>query len=512
VVSVSRVLVFLLCAACGDAGPVRSVHRVRERRQIAAGRYSNLDILGSANEYAHVVATRDGSDLVVLPFEGGEGCTVGPAHWTNGVGVVEFSDPPFWAVVLRPMTPRLWYFDNPNEEGWGDLRLTDSRCHTDEPLVTDAVDWGWLGYLWRTRSRDVRRVDFLGGTSELVAVGVDDAVGGNLAGVWLAESGELVLLGGEAWDEIARFGYGVREAAVSMSFGGWAAFVDDDGLSLVDGTTLEVGAPIEADACEPAFLPELSLGATFLSYLSPCASRRLVLRVPGSDERVALGEGVTATRWLQGGWVFYAAGGEPGARVGEIWAVPPGATEAVRVGANGDLDAIDALEIFGGAPGEFLVEVDGGLGRWTPEAFVPLADGVAAHRTAIWSIVAPGWEVRARVAALVDFDGEVGRLVLVDPLGGETTEIASDVPLDGFRFTGAEAAIDFIDEWDGDGGRLRARQIATGTTETIDEDVSELREVLWPETGLLYTVTAADREGIWFVEMDRPEASIRVDG
>lgn len=516
-VSLRAAVAAILLAGCGDPGPVRAVHEVLDRTLVASGRYARLGLLGSAEEEAHVFADRDGA-LVVVPLRGGEPCEVGPAHWTLPVGLVEFVDPPFYAVVLHPMTPRLWYFDDENDAGWGDLRWTDADCRTRAPLVDDAVEWGWLGSLWRTGGGDVYRVDYRSGEAAFVRSGVDRVVGGNAAGMWLVERGALVLRDPEGAAEIARFGTGVREAAVAMDFGAAAAFVDEDGLSLVDGTTLEVEGPIATDACTPAFLPELSLGQVTLSFRSPCAESRLGLHVPGEAGVRSFDAGVTGVRWLSGGWIFYVVGAEPGARIGRLFAVPPGADAAVLVGEAGDLDAVSALEIAGGVPGDFLVVVDhdgqgGTLGRWTADGLVPLVEDATDPVAANWSIAAPGAEVGTRVLALQGFEGERGALVVVDPYGESVREIGDGVPRDGFRFSAAEASVDYVDRWDGaaGSGRLRTYSISDRRASTIDEGVSELRPVLWPEPGLLYAIPDGDRAGIWFVALDRRAADVRVD-
>jgi hypothetical protein len=339
----------------------------------------------------------------------------------------------------------------------------------------------------------------------------------------------------------------VRELVVN-ELGEQAAYIDAEGVHLIEQRDRE---PIllDSDACQLSnrFFGRFTAWQ-WLSYLSPCSSRRLVGVEIKSHERVELGENASSPALIypEGtaaeGHAFFvteAVTVEPKGPAAEIWAfdglVQVGTLWGGRLKGAPTRGPERAVLQSAGFPsrGKLRVVVDfdgvkGHLVEWNFEnaSITELAQGVAwmngtqllanfdgmvGDLVSIDADLSPTL-VAERVpappasgpdfvrAVLSDFDGTTGKLLLFEGAPDRSPEvIARGVPLDGFEFMW-KSAIVYKDAFDpvSATGRLVARFLATADTFPLQRGVGEFRATSWPEQGVLYSVATGENSGIWF--------------
>jgi hypothetical protein len=545
---------FALVSGCSPSSCGPGVRIEGRENQIASGQFRRLGVspsYGTEEIPAYVLALREpdetGGRLTMIPFEGGSECDAGRATIYR---VLARKDP-----ASGNYQERVWVFNSPGGSESATVRFTDLECH-EQPPSLEGVDLPDSVYVFTrldigdvaavfllTVSGELHLLDPWEGTSALLAAGVSQIERQRGADrLWLVDRGRLMVLDFN----------GDQLASVGTSVTGFSLHQDPPEAALVDGQLLYVldgpgGEPVhlDNDACEPNYLVPVKMDPDqpiLLSYLSPCATRQLVVLNRDTGERSTYGDGVGSALWV-GEMLFYVTG-TAGAMVGELWAAPLGGAP-VRVGPNGRF-----YKIYPVVPDRFLVllDYDGGMGRlglWSVgEGFTEIRDGVASILPLEFSPcssfavlcdydgstgtlffldmadltmerIASGVTIGAfsesflfpgsdYIAFLGEYDGAAGKLFLLDTSSKEVETIASGVPPDGFQLSVVAPALGYLDEFDPqDGvGRLRAWVIPTKEIIEVDTDVAEFREVGWPAWGILYAIGRGDAAGIWFAEVE----------
>jgi hypothetical protein len=364
------------------------------------------------------------------------------------------------------------------------------------------------------------------------------------AKIWTIEAGQLVARS-YAFEELARYGKNVTEFAHTTDSVTRVAFVDDSELFVV---TDELKAPerVATDACQVSF--PSGWGGFGLSFLSPCADRRLVLY--GSRHRSDPGPGKSDETLVVGGPVvgnpavsfdgdtalaFFVKNDEPGAKNGALYGGALGKA-AEHIGDTPQLSRTHAPVVsHKGSAWNVLVDVGNGVGRlvqWKPGATAKelardveevsgsLAivnfDGtvgdlarISADQpvTVLARKVPPGGfdtDTDIGTAVVTDFDGTTGTLEIAPPDDDTRFEaVATGVRASGFQFIQSLNGVGYLRDFDASRGvgTLGVRVVTTGDTFDADVRASEWREVGWPEPGLLYVVPDGNSAGIWFARL-----------
>jgi hypothetical protein len=539
-------LLWALSLSCAPVIEEPPEQEVASRRQLAAGRYSTIGLDGSEAEGGFVAALRDpddtGGTLELFPFDGGASCDAGRAEGfaTYGVG--------FGGGVLLSTEPmRLAVRESIDELGGGPSRFVDAHCAdappgTFELLRPPLLDYaaGAETFIGWTRDGDVVRIDPRAGTSATLASGVTrfepgwvdyEQEGRADVVLWTVESGSLVARSSTG-EELLRTGTGVTELSVACPiltgarvrtligycFSLDAAYRDADGLHVTgDDET------IATDACEPTWLPGIEAVdpevrtalPPMLAYLSPCAERRLHLRVVASGADSVYEPDVSEVRRLANGEILFAKGDGPAPGIGSAWVVESPGAAALVLAPNVELGTVTtytlglvALANHDGTSGE--------LGLWTAATgFVPAIERVAEFSQGLL------------LAILSDYEGDTGTLQVVDVVSGASEDAAgpitrpailqaTGVPRGGFRWSPTIPALDYLEDVDTATGAGRLRtwllpdslsgdgpggEALTGEEGfVVDEGVSEWREIQWPDAGELYVIKGGDREGLWYAD------------
>ena len=513
-------------------------------KRLAEGRFSKLEIDGTEKSGGAVLALKNEKELSIVPFSGAGGCSVGSVG-SYGLSL------PSRSSTAAPFVP---FIEAPNESGLGTLRFADFGCALSPVSLPDSKLPLRQLLMFGTEPRefalnDNRELHVLDPWKEAQARIAGAVTGVELGSdvLWTIENGELVERD-VALVELRRLGTAVSELVVNQ-LGQQAAYIDAAGVHLIPALG-EQPILLDSDACE---LSNVFLGRfeawQWLSYLSPCASRRLVAVQTETRERFELGENASTPAGI------YAAGGarveghafyvtdavtvEPTGPAAELWAFE----DVVQVGTlwGGRLNAAPARgperAVFQSMnyPWEgklrVVVDFDGVKGRlveWNYEtgSITELAQGVVAtngpevlanfdgtvgdllmieqdlspavlaQRVPLISSYGP----KFMRSVLADFDGTTGTLLLFDGAFGRKAEkIASGVPLGGFEFMW-DSAIVYQDEFDpvSATGRLVARFLRTADTFIVQAGVGEFLEASWPEQGVVYSITEGGNAGVWF--------------
>jgi hypothetical protein len=462
-------------------------------QKIALGEYAGLKVgrAGPAEDIdPFVLALRDpdqdGGTLSVIPFGGGEPCELGRARTYSIPGVPH----PDGTTVTNPET-RLPFIDEPD----GVLRFCDLDCQLHPPELPDAGTYQPIvdhasqlvtGFLARDSANRLYFLDPDNDVSRLIA---EDVYTWMLHDnqLWLLEQTQLVVreLDGT---EVARAGTNVTRFLPSWSRG---EVVLADGPDLYLLTDLaQPPELLEAGACEPQYL---STTPPLLAFLSPCATRRLVVLDLDSKERSEYVENVGSFRQLNN-WLFYVTGPPGTSSVGELWTVPPGFSP-YKVGDNGFLWSIGFL-----SPDRYLVMLDvvdnrGRLGTWwVDQEFFEVATDVTKFTT-----------MYDRVTVLTGSNGITGTLSVLDPDDFTEDLRVEGAAVNGWRFSYYAPALGYLDQYDEESqtGTLNVWVAPTGDHDEVDIDVAEFLELYWPDWGVLYTIHGGDgaEAGIYFAEV-----------
>jgi len=460
-------------------------------QEIGLGKYRGLKVgrAGPSEDVEpFVLALRDpdenGGTLSVIPFGEEEACELGRARTYSIPGVRQ----PDGTTVTNPEV-RLPFI----AEADGVLRFADLNCDLHPPELPDAgsvqpvVDHESeliTGFLAKDRSNRLYFLDPWNDATRLIAQDVSVWTL-HQQRLWLLEQAQLVVreLDGT---EVARAGTNVTSFIPAWS---------RNEFVLVDGPDLyllsDLAQPpelIESNACEPQYL---STTPPLLAFLSPCATRRLVVLDLDSKERSEYADAVGSFRQLND-WIFYTTGPPGTSSVGELWTVPPG-FEPYKVGGDGFLWNIGLLP-----PDRYLVMLDvadnrGRLGTWwVDQEFFEVATDVTKFTT-----------MHDRVTVLSGSNGVTGTLSVLDPDDFAEHLRVEGAAVNGWRFSYYAQALGYLDQYDEENqtGTLNVWVVPTGDRDEVDINVAEFLELYWPDWGVLYTIWSKDGDGIFFAEV-----------
>jgi hypothetical protein len=280
-------------------------------------------------------------------------------------------------------------------------------------------------------------------------------------------------------EELMRVGSAVEDAVLAPD-GAEVAYVDDRGLHVA---TLEDRAVIDIDpsACGPRYL---AVVPRLLAFASPCDSPAIAFVRRDDGTRVELGT-IGEPRTV-GGWIFFRTPED-----GMLRALPTEAADtaaAFDVGAGGD----PSLVFQRGADQFFVVlaDTDGGqrVGTWSPSAAFAEILPVSAVRLAWGGLLVVRPPVDGR-SALVWIEAAT---LAIDP-------IAEDVVAGSVQTAFAQPAVGYLTG--GERPRFEAAWLSPRRTVVIAENVSEFREVHWPEQSVIYVVREGSDSGLWWVRL-----------
>jgi hypothetical protein len=309
---------------------------------------------------------------------------------------------------------------------------------------------------------------------------------------WLVEDGALVLRDIEG-NTLVSAGSGVTEVAAAPD-GTELAFVDEGGLFVMKVEDL-TPAPIVTEGA-PCKVKYTWLSAPTLTYREDCALGNLAILDRSTGDKWLFSSDVVDAQTLpvlDAMWVFFLR--EPPGGERELWAVPEG-SEPVLVGVDPYPEVY--MLGFGHEHGSFVIlEHDsengtggtGTLGAWTPAGgFEPLLEGVGWFSTR-----------NEYLPVVADREGDVGALVAL-----ELDTLVSALRVEGVHWMTVRSSpqapvLGYIRGWDSalGAGTFEVWIQPTGQQVTVDEGVSEFRELFWPEPGAVYAVRAPGREGLW---------------
>jgi len=513
--------------------------------RIAEGEFAGmlLDPWGEAGSV--IVAFRhedDGPHLRMQPFEGGPGCDVGPAQR---------------CIVFNKLDDKeqlIAYVVAPDANGRGTLKFTNHQCETvsgsiDNALLPSDLFDSPPGYLVDAGGQLLIVSPWDDQISVLAAdLRSWSGVGTEGSPIWFVDGGQFVLLDASHL-EVVRTGTDVTQVVGS-------ADPQADEIYLIDGGNLVVyrrstgdTQVIAEDACQ------VTRGADYVTYLSPCAERRLIAqdlathvteqldvgvgrslnaqRVRPADD-TSVGVGMLYTKpsvdspgfedlWLKrpdedprlwehrlGRLVAGTAGTNP-----TLLAIvdSDGQTgRLVRADADSETTLHDSVAVdypidqasspialvdFDGTAGN-LTRIDGPDDTTVLASNVPLASEVVSPATDYLEGAIDSPQYLSERALVYNVDSWVGTLGIA-PEGEPFVDLAEGVPLRYFRFFRRMAAIGYLDQWDAETGtgRLSVHQTDLGATSHVSDHVLEFAELLWPYEGVLYTVRDGDRTGVW---------------
>jgi hypothetical protein len=272
-------------------------------------------------------------------------------------------------------------------------------------------------------------------------------------------------------------------------------------LLLVEGGDLFRLESVEAepeliaeDACEPGFAP----GG--ISYLSPCATRRLVAHDLTAGTVSVIAEGV-GTGSFSLDWFFYTKGTSPTWQ-GEVWAVPPGG-EPLRWADSADLFDMRSDTELGQSRFLILDDPSGGQGQLTS---LRSPGEVSTIRSNVESFYAHP----QGLLALADLHDGVGTLYWWADGEAAPLVIASGVPPEGYHAALWAPAVGFLRDSVGGAGHLAVRWLETTDVVDVAEGVTEFTEIRRVEPwrwrpdrpGVAYVVGEEPDAGIWFATVN----------
>lgn len=521
------------------------LERLGPGRKVMAGSYRNLSFDGSAADGAYVVALRDDNALVIVPFNDGAGCDVGP--------VQGFQD-----ALLRTEDDQAKFdaripFEAQTESDGKILRFSDFECHVDKlevpggalPLSTsfakvkgfivqDAKDQVYYVNPWDdqqqllaketaalVKSRQPRHAIFAAGSDG------DERMWTISAGVLGIHNRALKLeqTGGEDLVSLIHS---------SGGRGGPMVAVQNSASDLFVAHAADISAmkKIDEDACRVVF--NSGAHGRELVYFSPCAKKELVVYELETDVRRSMGAGVVDYKIVgateTGPVILYVT--EPNAdspkrgtlraRWGEKTPVTLGSDAHLglsRLKASEEAQVVvdwsdNSGTLKQGKAGQKLTAVAEGVSYFSSLGIISDFDGnngrfssldsdtgeltLLAEKASIHGIRRDAATDRALF--LANYDGTEGDLTLLET--GETQLISHNVRPNSYQFTALLPMITVLSDLVPDEGvaTLKLRYIDRDEDVIVSDGVSETLEVGWPREGMLYSVPRGDDAGIWFAE------------
>jgi hypothetical protein len=517
-------------------------------RKITDGSFSGMLVDPWGEKDPVIVAFRyldDGPHLRMQPFDGSKGCDIGIAQ--RCIVFNKLDEQKQLVAVLTHTT----------QEGRGTLNFVNHDC--------EIVFGGIEGVMLPSRLYDDPPGYLVDGGDKLLDVNPWTGTIREISSamqrwsqaptedtqVWFIEDGQFVAIDSSR-EELLRVGKDVTEVlGVSPAMASPFHLVEGGKLMKYDSPTAKPTL-IAEDLCEVA------LGGAGYTYMSPCASRRLVTLNPSTGVAEAIDEGVgrVLSISVSGVAVTEGLGAEaiytkPSATMpsaDNVWlkqvGVAPrvwrenvarylggsiGASPTLRAvvdsnGTTGKLVRIDAAGetvLHGGVSINYAIAdqgafsyamtnpsaVDGTLSAITTTGnTTTVAEKVSLETTMVSPAVDPEIEGVTdpeyfKLASLLyefnDGLGKLGLLTRSDP--NSLFELASDVPASRYEFFQDIPAIGYIKAWDrkAETGDLMIYNTKYETTSAISQNVVEFTELLWPYDGVLYTVRQGDDESIW---------------
>jgi hypothetical protein len=506
-----------------------------------AGPHFDLNVLRDQTGKRYAAARNEASELVLIDFEKENFCRAGE--------VVRYTD----AVNARSR-PSLVPVLVSREETQGqpaELRLsfTTFDCQRSafsvpvEGLPSRVIEGlphgSGTALLVKTPAGGLMLVDPWAQTTTLLAEAVrgDDPVAAFGHFLWVDRG--VITISDEELLPVAFVGSNVVAVNASPE-DAQIAYLEADGTGSGGGTLFTVDAVgseppvlIAADACNMRYLT--LNGRRQLSYLSPCAERKLVLRDVRNeslrviDSNVA---GAPSARTLSGQSVLtYVTTESQDATTGTLWVMngdqaKVAVAENTRVGpstVSGDGGLLTVLDwaSTGGRLVEWkpdaLREVANGvielgpLGRMENEDLTLLGnfDGLTGDLLRLRSdltteVLAQGVPTRSGSADafLANFEGEAGDLMLLDRSDGTSLALASGVARGAFIFTQQFSSVLMLANRDPETrtNTLRLHLLDSQRQYVLHDRVTEAREVAFPSPGVLYSVVEGEDAGVWFAK------------
>ncbi len=461
---------------------------------LAHGEFRSIAWGGAQVERFHVVARRgEGNDAVIWSPDQPGTCSLGPVAWYDTIQPLR-SGGPAWGVLGKGAVA---YIDSFDENKRGTLRFAGIDCRPLPLEISDvklaelwtAYDPSYVAPRYAARTSDRRLVLGDPWTGEKLELARD--VDGALVvaeGMWIVEGGQAVLrdLSG---NQLARTGHDISELFASgeheityVDAGSIMRFNRDQGVTRV-----------AEDACSAT--PLNGFPPHTLAYFHPCSSRSLVVGGAKLKPRTiadAVDDFISAN-----GWLLYTVKGESSTT---LW-LSEGDGKGTQL-AEADGFKLDRL--WSSGVHELVTtirESDDSLTLWR-------IDSARGRAASFEQGLVFAHSIEGDLLSL-DRDG-VLRLRPLSALQHDGT-LATHVPKSSVRmmFVDTEPAVGFLADVDPDTGLgvLRLHFLHSGASYSVARGVRELREVWWPETGVVYT-TGADTqgkgEGLSFAEISVP--------
>ncbi|MEY4551277.1 MAG: hypothetical protein RL685_7472, partial [Pseudomonadota bacterium] len=400
-------------------------------------------------------------------------------------------------------------------------------------VIDELVTGSGTSVLVRTPTDGMTLVDPWLETSRLLANSLRNDPSTAL-GHYLWVDGGSIVISDDALEPVARFGTQVAEFTLSSQEAELAYVERDPSSSTSGGTLFVVDAlgdreprEVGQDACN---LRYFGIGnRRKLSYLSPCADRRLVLRDVEDESTLVLAESVAggpAVHRINNQWLVTYVTGD--SSVGTLWAsTAEEGTEPTLIAENARATP-SAVTLDGGG---LLTLIDGGrLVEWRGDTLTDVAervvelaplgqldnrdltllanfDGVTGDLLRLkgdlsTEVLASGVPSRASTedAFLANFDGNQGELRLFNRTDGSSQVLGVDVGRGSFRFVQQFSAVMMLTsrEPETNTSTFQVRLLDSDQDYLLNSGVTEAREVAFPSPGFLYNVVSGDQAGVWF--------------
>jgi hypothetical protein len=396
------------------------------------------------------------------------------------------------------------------------------------------------GLLIRTPEQGLALIDPWSESSQLVARSVRGSDPASAFGHYLWVDQGSIVISDRALTPVAHFGEQVTEIGVSPQ-DAELAYVEPSPDATLGGTLFVVNAlgnqeprAIASDTCG---LRYLTLGSSRkLSYFSPCADRRLVLRDTADESTLVIADGVAGApsvyRIGRDWQLAYITTASPDTSTGTLWmreAVAGAEPKLVAEHARANLSTVTP------DGGGLLTMLDwsnsgGRLVEWRDEGLKDVANNVIEiaplgllanqdltllgnfdgttgdllrlNRDLTTEVLASGVPTRSasEEAFLANFDGSQGELRLFHREDGSSDLLGTGVSRGSFKFALQFNGVMMLTGRDPETNTssFQVRLLDSGETYLLNTGVTEAREVAFPSKGLLYNVASGAQAGVWF--------------
>lgn len=395
------------------------------------------------------------------------------------------------------------------------------------------------GLLIHTPEHGLALLDPWSESSQLLARSVRGSDPASSFGHYLWVDGGSIVISDRALTQVARFGENVSELDVSPQ-DAELAYIEPR-QDAVGGTLFVVDAlgdqqprELASDACAMRYM---TIGnSRKLSYLSPCADRRLVLRDNADDSKLVIADGVAGSPsvYLIGhAWqLAYVTTAKPDTPTGTLWmrqAVAGAEPTLIAERARANLSSVTP------DGGGLLTVLDwsssgGRLVEWREERLSDVADKVLEiaplgllanedltllgnfdgvigdllrlNRDRTTEVLATGVPARSASedAFLANFDGTQGELRLFHHADGSSELLGTGVSRGSFKFAQQFKGVMMLTSRDPETSTssFEVHLLDSGQNYLLNTGVTEAREVAFPSAGVMYNVVEGDQAGVWF--------------